>query len=370
MKNMELKIKDILKVLQEKAPIALQESYDNSGLLIGDKELPVKKALVCIDLNEAVLEEAIQNNCTLIISHHPLIFKSLKKIVPENLQSRIIIRAIQQQIAVVAMHTNLDNSHLGVNKMIGRKLGLQQTSILQPISGILRKIVTFCPVTHSKSVMEAMASAGAGHIGNYDQCSFGVSGTGTFRANASANPYVGRSGELHEETETRIEMAVPEYSVHAVVNAMKSVHPYEEVAYDIYPLTNEMPHAGAGLIGSLSEEMTEAEFLAFVQSVFETPCLKHTVLSGRKIRKIAVCGGSGAFLIAAAVSSGADAFITADVKYHDFFDSDSRMLLIDAGHFETEQFTKELIIEMIQEKFPTFALLNSEINTNPVYYYQ
>ncbi len=367
---MELKVKDILKVLQEKAPLALQESYDNSGLLIGDKELPVKKALVCIDLNEDVLEEAIRKDCTLVISHHPLIFKPIRKIVPENLQSRIIIRAIQQQIAVVAMHTNLDNSHLGVNMMIGRKLGLQKTSILQPMQGILRKIVTFCPSDYSKKVMEAMASAGAGHIGNYDQCSFGVSGTGTFRANDDAKPFVGKTAELHHENETRIEMIVPEYSVKSVVIAMKTVHPYEEVAYDIYPLTNEMPLAGAGLMGSLPEEMTEAEFLAFVQSVFGTACLKHTVLTGRKIRKIAVCGGSGAFLIAAAAAAGADAFITADVKYHDFFDSDSRMLLIDAGHFETEQFTKELIIEIIQEKFPTFALLNSEINTNPVYYYQ
>lgn len=367
---MELKIKAILQVLQERAPLALQESYDNSGLLIGDRESQVQKALVCIDLNENVLDEAIQKSCSLIITHHPLIFKSLKKIVPENQQSRIIIRAIQQNIAVIAMHTNLDNSHLGVNMMIGRKLGLQQTSILQPMEGILRKIVAFCPSDYSKTVMEAMASAGAGHIGNYDHCSFGISGTGTFRANDQANPFVGKNGELHHENETRIEMIVPEYSVNAVVNAMKSVHPYEEVAYDIYPLRNLMPLAGAGLSGKLPKEMTETEFLAFVQSVFGSRCLKHTVLSGRKISKIAVCGGSGAFLIGTAAASGADAFITADIKYHDFFDADSRMLLIDAGHFETEQFTKELIIEIIQEKFPTFALLNSEINTNPVYYYQ
>jgi dinuclear metal center YbgI/SA1388 family protein len=366
---MEIKIKDILQSIQQIAPISLQESYDNCGLLIGDEENIVSKVLVCIDVTEEVITEAIQMDCALIISHHPIIFKGLKKIVPKGPVERIVIQAISNNIAIAAMHTNLDNSNLGVNFKIAEKMKLESTSILQAREGMLKKIITFCPDSFAGNIRKAMTDAGAGHIGNYEECSFNMKGVGTFLANNMASPFVGQKHNLHEEPETRIEMIVPDYHVHKVVQALVSAHPYEEVAYDIYPLENHFQNAGAGFLGMLPDELTELQFLAFVKEIFGTETLRHTSFTGKKIKKIAVCGGSGAFLIQNAKAAKVDAFVTADIKYHDFFEVDGSMLLIDAGHFETEQFTKELIVELIRKKFPTFAVLNSEVNTNAVCYF-
>jgi dinuclear metal center YbgI/SA1388 family protein len=366
---MEIKIKDILQSIQEIAPLSLQESYDNCGLLIGDEESFISKVLVCIDVTEDVIKEAIQNDCTLIISHHPIIFKGLKKIVPKGPVERIVIQAISKNIAIAAMHTNLDNSNNGVNFKIAEKMKLEFTSILMAKEGLLKKIITYSPHPFADKIRKAMSDAGAGHIGNYSECSFNVSGVGTFQANETASPFVGQKHILHEEPETRIEMIVPEYHVQSVVRALIFAHPYEEVAYDIYPLENQFQSVGAGYLGMLPNELTEVQFLNFVKEIFGTGSLRHTVLTGKKIRKIAICGGSGSFLIQNAKAAKVDAFVTADIKYHDFFEVDGSMLLVDAGHFETEQFTKELIVELIRKKFPTFAVLNSEVNTNAVCYF-
>jgi dinuclear metal center YbgI/SA1388 family protein len=366
---MELKIRDILQSIQQIAPLSLQESYDNCGLLIGDEESAIKQVLVCIDVTEEVVDEAIKRECGLIISHHPLIFKGIKKLTPKGQVERIVIRAIANNIAIAAMHTNLDNSGQGVNFKIAEKLQLKSASVLQPTEGLLKKFVTFCPHSYADKVREAISQAGGGSIGNYDSCSFNSNGTGTFRANEAATPYVGQKNHLHEEPETRIEMIVPEFHISAVVRSLIAVHPYEEVAYDIYPLENQFQSFGAGIIGFLPDEMTENEFLVYLQTIFGTASLRHTAFIGKKIGKVAVCGGSGAFLIKTALSAQADAFVTADIKYHDFFEADGKLFLVDAGHFETEQFTKELIVEIIQKKYPTFAVLNSGVNTNAVCYF-
>jgi dinuclear metal center YbgI/SA1388 family protein len=366
---MEIKIRHVLDCIQEIAPLSLQESYDNCGLIIGDEEAIVSKALVCIDVTENVVNEAIANGCGLIISHHPVIFRALKKLVPKSQVERIVIQAIKNNIAIAAMHTNLDNCSSGVNFKIAEKLKLGKTSVLQPKEGILKKIVTFCPVDYASKVRDAMETAGAGNIGNYDACSFNIHGIGTFRANAQAVPFVGHKHVLHEEPETRIEMITPDYRLGAVIKALLAMHPYEEVAYDIYQLENQFQKVGAGIIGQLPESIDDVKFLTMLQSIFGTGSLRHTALNGKKISKVAVCGGSGAFLIHEAKLAGADAFVTADIRYHDFFEADGTMLLVDAGHFETEQFTKDLIVEIIQKKLPTFAVLNSGVNTNAVCYF-
>jgi dinuclear metal center YbgI/SA1388 family protein len=305
----------------------------------------------------------------LIISHHPLIFHGIKKITPTGFVERALIKAIKADVAIAAMHTNLDNSAQGVNKKIADKLGLQEAKILQPVKGKLKKLVTFCPVDQAEKVRHAMFNAGAGHIGNYDSCSFNSEGTGTFKGGENTNPYVGNKGVMHFEKELRIETIVPDHLINSVTKAMIQSHPYEEVAYDIYPLDNIFDTVGAGMIGNLQQAVTEKAFLEHVSATFGTTFLRHSPFVGKKIQKVAVCGGSGAFLLKAAISAGADAFITADIKYHDFFEAENSLLLVDAGHYETEQFTKDLIADILRKKIPNFAVLFSEVHTNAVGYF-
>lgn len=365
---MKLTIGEVLKKLAEFAPLSLQETYDNTGLIIGDPETVVDRALIALDVTEAVLDEAVQKSCKLIIAHHPLIFAGIKKLTPTGEVERSVIKAIKNGIAVAAWHTNLDNITGGVNTRIAEKLMLNNTAILAPRTGLLKKIVTFCPETHAGQVRTALFEAGAGHIGSYDQCSYNTEGFGTFRAGEGTQPFVGTKGELHRESEIRIETVVPEYKLKAVINALLSKHPYEEVAYDVYPIENSF-QAGAGIMGYLNEPMPVDGFLKHLKQIFGTPALRHTAIHKKMIHKVAACGGSGAFLIKNALSQQADAFVTADIKYHDYFESGNNMLLVDAGHFETEQFTKELIHDVILKKIPTFAPLISEVNTNPVHYF-
>lgn len=366
---MKLKVNDLLKSITDDAPLSLQESYDNSGLIVGDPEGSVSKVLLSIDVTMEVVAEARMKKCDLIISHHPLIFKGIKKLTPTDPVSRIVMEAVQNQIAIAAMHTNLDNYQFGVNYQMAKKIGLDRLQVLQPISHALRKLVVFCPLAEAEKVRNAIFLAGGGHIGNYDQCSFNAEGLGSFRGNSETNPFVGQKGALHFEQELRIETIVPAHLVPKVVSAMLEAHPYEEVAYDIIPLENTYAGAGAGMIGYLPQPIEPLAFLDLIAERFESKVLRHTQYVEKKISKVAICGGSGAFLLPQAKQSSADAFVTADVKYHDFFDADKKLLFVDAGHFETEQFTKELIAEMIQKKFPTFAVLKSEVKTNAVQYH-
>lgn len=364
-----MKIKDILSIIEEVAPMRLQESYDNSGLLVGDGQAEVDKLLLCIDITEAVVQEAIDRGCGLVLSHHPIIFNGLKRLTPETYVERTVLLAIRNNIALAAMHTNLDNSNLGVNKQIADKLGIVGPQILEQKEGVLRKLIAFVPESHADAVREVMFEAGGGHIGNYSSCSYNTNGMGSFKANNEANPHVGAVDQLHFEPEQRIEMVVPNYLVQKVVKAMKAAHPYEEVAYDVISLQNNWSNVGAGMIGLLPHRMDEIEFLDHLRQVFNVPVLRHSPLLHRKIEKVALCGGSGAFLLPQAKRAGADAFITADIKYHQFFDPDGALLMVDAGHFETEQFTKELMADILRKKNANFAVLFSDVNTNAVRYY-
>jgi dinuclear metal center YbgI/SA1388 family protein len=361
-------VKSVCELIEEVAPLALQESYDNAGLLIGNSLMEVTSVLVCIDITEEVIEEAIQKNCNLIISHHPLIFTGLKKITGQNEIQRCVAKAIKNDLAIYAAHTNLDNVLEGVNGKIAEKIGLLNTRILQPKQNILLKLITYVPRLHSNNIRQALFEAGAGEIGNYDACSFNVEGVGTFRANDQANPFVGKINESHSEPETRIEVIFPAYLKKSMLEVLLKVHPYEEPAYDFIPLDNSWNQVGAGLIGELETEEDELNFLYRIKSVFNQPEIRYTSLLGKKIKQVAVCGGSGSSFLSDAISAKADIYITGDFKYHEFFNAQNRILIADIGHFESEQFTKEIFFEIITKKMPTFAVQISDIKTNPINY--
>ena len=364
-----MKINEIVQSLEELAPLSLQEDYDNSGLIIGHSEWETDGCLICVDVNEAVIDEAVRLNFRLVVSHHPVIFKGLAKLTGQTMTERIVTKAIRDDIAVIAMHTNLDNARAGVNRIFAEKLGLTELAILRKTPGLLKKLVTFCPTDYSGKVRQAIFEAGAGHIGNYDQCSFNGEGSGTFRAGDIAKPYVGKIGEIHFEKETRIETIFAAYKQKDIIRALLKSHPYEEVAFDIYPLENEFDEAGAGMIGLLEQKMTEMQFLLLLKDVLKVPCIRHSPLLGKKVGKVAVCGGSGSFLLGDAIQQQADFFVSADFKYHQFFDADGKIVIADTGHFESEQFTCDLLADYLKKKFPTFAVLISETPVNPVNYF-
>ncbi|MCX6291570.1 MAG: Nif3-like dinuclear metal center hexameric protein [Bacteroidetes bacterium] len=362
-------IKEITAYLETIAPLHLQESYDNAGLIVGDKSMEVKGILVCIDSTEDVIDEAIKHQCNLVIAHHPIVFTGLKKLNGKNYIERTVIKAVKNDVAIYAAHTNLDNIRHGVNARISERLALKNCRILSPKNDILRKLVTYAPADHADKIRAAIFAAGAGQIGNYDECSFNSEGTGTFRAGKDANPFVGEKGKQHHEKETRIETVYEIQYETAIVKALLDSHPYEEVAYDLYPLANSNPFIGSGMIGDLETSMDESDFLSLLKSAMKTECIRHTVLTGRKISKVAVCGGSGSFLLNDAIRQGAQVLVTSDFKYHQFFDADGRIVIADIGHYESEQFTKELIHSFLVEKFSTFAVRLSEVGTNPVKYF-
>jgi dinuclear metal center YbgI/SA1388 family protein len=364
-----MRIDEIIKVIEQFAPTAYQESYDNAGLITGDANTEVTGILICLDSTEEIIEEAIRKNCNLVLAHHPIIFSGLKKISSTNYVGRTIIKAIQNNIAIYAAHTNLDNVQHGVNKMICEKLGLKNCRILSPKKYLLKKLVTYCPEDHIEKVRAAIFSAGAGKIGNYDECSFNNDGTGTFRAGEGAEPFVGKVGERHSEKEIRIETIFEVVHQNQIIRALLDSHPYEEVAYDIYPLDNGYQNIGSGMIGDLEIEMDEKDFLSFVKSKMETDCIRHTKLTGKKVLKAAVCGGAGSFLLNDAIRQDAQFFISADFKYHQFFDADKKIVIADIGHYESEQFTKNIFYDLLNEKFPKFALHFAETVTNPVSYF-
>ena len=365
-----VKVKDLTNFLEKWAPSVYQESYDNSKLIVGNPNTKVEKCILCLDCIEAVVDEAIEKNAQLIIAHHPIVFSGLKSLTGRNYIERVIIKAIKNDIAIYALHTNLDNVSSGVNYKIAERLGLKNLKVLQPKSGLLNKVVAFVPKAHSEEILKVMFNAGGGSIGDYDECSFNTNGMGTFKAGADANPFVGEVGKRHQEDETRIEIIVPQHLLNPVVSAMKNAHPYEEVAYDIYPLLNKHKQVGSGMVGELEQPMGESEFLDFVKKNLKTDVIRHTQLLEKEIKKVAFCGGAGSFLLGNAIGVKADVFITGDFKYHQFFDADKKLVILDVGHFESEQFTIDLIAEKLMENFPTFAVLKTEVNTNPISYYK
>ena len=363
-----MKIKEIVSALDRFAPLPLQDGFDNAGLQIGLTEAEATGALLCLDVTEAVLDEAIALGCNLVISHHPLIFKGYKSITGKDYVERCILKAIRNDMVLYAAHTNLDNAKGGVNYKIAEKIGLKHLQVLEPKRNSLLKLVTFVPTEQAERVRKALFAAGCGNIGGYDSCSYNLKGEGTFRAGENTHPFCGSIGELHREEEVRIETILPSYKKGEVVRALLSAHPYEEPAFDLYPLENEWTQAGAGIVGELETPETELEFLKRIKKIFEVECVKHNRLTGREIQKVALCGGAGAFLIPQAIRSGADIFITGEIKYHDYFGHENEILLAEIGHYESEQYTKEIFYSIIRDLFPNFALHLSKINTNPIKY--
>ncbi len=364
-----MKINDVIAVLEELAPPSYQESYDNCGLLTGQANWDCTGILCTLDATEAVILEAKEKNCNLIIAHHPIIFGGLKKINGKNYVEKAVIAAIKNDIAIYAIHTNLDNISTGVNGKIAEKLGLKNIEVLLPKENNLRRLYTYVPEDKAEAVREAIFKAGGGHIGNYSECSFNLPGKGTFKAGEGTNPYVGEIGKRHEEDEIKIEVIFPAYLQLKIVSAMIEAHPYEEVAYDIIPLGNYFKEVGSGIIGELPEALEETGFLHMLKTSFGLKVIRHTPLRGNTVKKVAICGGAGSFLIKKALASGADFYITSDVKYHEFFDAEGKMVIADIGHFESEQFTIDLLTDVLQQKFPTFAVLKTEVDTNPVKYF-
>ena len=364
-----MKLAALTAYLESLAPLNYQEEYDNAGLIVGHPDQEVTQALISLDCTEAVVDEAIATGCQLIISHHPIVFRGLKKFNSKTYVERVVEKAIRKGVALYAIHTNLDNVMNGVNTRICDTLGLKNCRILAPKHNLLKKLVTYVPQSHADEVRNALFAAGAGNIGNYSETSFNSNGTGTFKGNDATNPYVGEPGKRHLENEVRMETIYPANLESKIIMALTLAHPYEEVAYDLYSLTNQHQQVGSGMIGELEVPQNQESFLFHVKDKMRTHVIRHTALTGRPIKRVAVCGGAGGFLLKQAIAAGADIFITADYKYHEFFDAEGKIVIADIGHFESEQFTQQLLYEIIRKKFPIFAVRLTEVNTNPVKYF-
>ncbi|MDX2301611.1 MAG: Nif3-like dinuclear metal center hexameric protein [Microscillaceae bacterium] len=364
------KIQDITRHLEALAPLNYQESYDNAGLLTGNPQNEVKGVLFTLDCLESVVEEALRKDCNLIVAHHPIIFKGLKSLTGKSYIERTVIQAIKNDIAIYAIHTNLDQVQNGVNFKIAEKLELQKVSILSPKTQTLMKLTTFVPASHTSEVLSALGQAGAGQIGEYKNCSFRVLGTGTFQPSEKANPYIGTANQLEEVEEHRIEVIFPNHLQTAVFKALHEAHPYEEIAYYLHQVENLNQEIGSGAIGELPEALEPRLFLAYLKEKMNLQVIRHTQLSNKPIQKVALCGGAGSFLLAAAKRQKADVFITADYKYHEFFDAEGQILIADIGHYESEVYTKELLYDYVRAVFGGLKLELSEVNTNPVGYFK
>lgn len=364
-----MKLKDFTSYLDSAIPLAYQESYDNSGLQVGLPDQEITSAMICLDVTEKVVSEAIQSECNLLISHHPLIFNGIKRITGNTSTEKILYEAVKNDIAIYSAHTNLDMLSNGVSHKMAEKIGLEKISVLSPSADRLLKLVTYIPEAHYEKVKNALFEAGAGVIGNYDNCGYAVSGTGSFRGNEATNPFAGEKGKIHLEKEIRFETVLFTHLRDKVLKALVEAHPYEEVAYDLYALENNNIGIGLGCVGILHDPLTETDFLKLIYSVFDARGIKYSNPTDKTVSKVALCGGSGASLIFDAIHSGADVYLTADIKYHDFFNAENRILLVDAGHYESEKFSTEILKDLIIKKFPKFAVRFSETNTNPINYF-
>ena len=363
-----MKIKEITQFLEKIAPLNYQESYDNSGLIVGNRENEVTSVLVCLDCTEVVVDEAIENGCNLIIAHHPIIFSGIMKLTEKNHVERTIIKAIKNDISIYAIHTNLDNVIGGVNSKIADLLDLQNQEILSPRKDLLRKLVVYVPKENAEELKESLFNVGAGKIGNYKNCSFQTYGEGSFLPLAKAIPTIGEIGTQETVEELKIELVFPKDIENSLINKMKKTHPYEEVSYQIYTIENALQDVGSGIVGELDHEISTLEFLNKLKSVMKTDCIRYTKIVKDTIKRVAICGGSGSFLLNKAKLVHSDIFISADFKYHEFFNADDDIIIADIGHYESEQFTKDLIYDLLINNFSKFAVLLSKANTNPINY--
>ncbi|SKB66798.1 dinuclear metal center protein, YbgI/SA1388 family [Salegentibacter holothuriorum] len=361
-------VKEVIDIIEEFAPPAYAEDFDNVGLLVGDKNSKLTGALITLDTLESVVNEAIEKNCNLIVSFHPIIFSGLKKLTGKDYVEKTVIKAIKNDIAIYAIHTALDNQYKGVNDMISEKIGLKNRHILIPRKNSIKKLTTFVPNKQAAEVRKALFDAGGGSIGNYDNCSFNIKGEGSFKPNEEANPVIGTRGEVHLEEETQIGLTYPAHLEQNLLKALFSNHPYEEVAYEISTIENENQHLGMGMIGELENPEDERSFLERIKHEFNCGCIRHSQFREKEIKKVAVLGGSGSFAINQAKAAGADIYLTADLKYHDFYKADKNIILADIGHYESEQFTKDLLHSYLTKKISNFALILADTNTNPIKY--
>jgi dinuclear metal center YbgI/SA1388 family protein len=361
-------VQDVINHLEELSPLAYAEDFDNVGLLVGNKNTQLTGILITLDTLEAVVDEAIENNCNLLVSFHPIIFKGLKKLTGKSYVERVVMKAIKHDIAIFAMHTALDNALQGVNDMICEKIGLINKQILIPQTGTIKKLTTYAPKEEADKLREALFNVGAGNIGNYNECSFNAEGIGTYKGNINSNPSKGKKGTLHFEPEIQISVTYAKHLESKIIKTLFKVHSYDEVAYEITTLENKNQHIGMGMIGELEKPMEETSFLNHIKSKMNTKCIRHSALLGKPIQKVAVLGGSGSFAISDAKAANADVFITADLKYHTFFTAENNILLADIGHYESEQFTKNILVAFLTKKMPNFAVVLSKTNTNPVKY--
>jgi len=366
--SVRIRIRDVVQYLESIAPLSYQESYDNAGLIVGESDRAVEGVLVTLDCTEAVVSEAIASGCNLIVAHHPIVFKGLKRLNGTSYVERVVMMALKADVALYAIHTNLDNVHTGVNRKICQLLGLINLRILQPRRDTLSKLVTFVPSDKSGDVLEALYAAGAGRIGNYSDCSFSVSGTGSFTPNNSANPTIGAIGTKEWVEEIRAEVIFPSHLQDQVMRALRKAHPYEEVAHYITPLSNDNQDVGAGMVGDLASPVEPMAFLHGLKESLGVQVIRATRVLDKPVKRVAVCGGAGSFLLKRAIQSGAEMFISADFKYHEFFDAEGRITIADIGHYESEVHTKELVVDVLMKKFPTFAINFSKTVTNPISY--
>tara|TARA_B100001059_G_scaffold78225_1_gene76016 strand:+ start:5139 stop:6233 length:1095 start_codon:yes stop_codon:yes gene_type:complete len=364
-----MQLKSVLDFLESLAPLEYQESYDNSGLLVGEKSLNITGVLVSLDCTEAIVSEAISKKCNLIIAHHPIIFEGIKRFNNATYIQRTVQLAIKNDIAIYAIHTNLDNVYSnGVNSKIADRLGLKNTHVLRPKLNTLLKLATYCPPQNQEAIMESLFTAGAGHIGDYSNCSFSSVGMGTYKPGEVSNPTIGSAGKQSNEKEVKIEVIVPFNMQSHVTDKLLSVHPYEEVAYDWYPILNKNQSVGAGIVGDLPSPINDTAFLNLLKKEMNLAVIKYTPVT-KMIQRVSICGGSGQFLIEDTKHSKSDAYITSDIKYHDFFDADNQLMICDIGHYESEKYTIDLLYDILSEKFSTFAILKTRIDTNPVKYF-
>ena len=364
-----MKVSQVIQALNELAPESYAEPFDNVGLLVGNKNDTISKILIALDATEAVIDEAIEKKFDFVIAFHPIIFNGLKRFNGSTYVERVVMKAIRHRIAIYSIHTNLDNASYGVNHTICQKIGLKKTKILIPKKENLKQLTTYAPISKAESIREALFENGAGNIGKYDQCSFNTNGMGTFRGNSTSNPFVGKPGILRREKEECIKVIFENHLETQIVNALKTHHPYEEVAYEIIKLENENQNIGMGRIGILDREMTEKEFLAHLKKSMKVQIIRHSPLLGKNIKKVAVLGGSGSFALAETKRKKADVFVSGDFKYHQFFEAENQILITDIGHYESEQFTIKLIGDFLKKKFANFAIALTEVNTNPIKYF-
>ncbi len=361
-------IKDVTDYLEQLAPLHYAEDFDNVGLLTGDYNDPVNGILVTLDCLENVVDEAIEKNCNLIVAFHPIIFKGLKHLRASDYVRKTVVKAIKNDIAIYAVHTAIDVANGGVSYLMASELGLKNITTLTPKKGLIKKLITYVPNDHIHDVKKALFNAGAGSLGNYDECSFSTSGTGTFKGNEKSEPVIGESGTRSTVNEQQLSITYLPHLESKILKALFTSHPYEQVAYEVSTLENTYQNIGMGAIGTLENTLNVDDFLKLLKAVYGSGAVRYSLSRKRNIKTVAVLGGSGAFAIQNAIRAGADAYVTADLKYHDFFQGEN-ILLCDVGHYESEQFTKNLLQEYLSKKFSSFAILCADARTNPVNYY-